>query len=178
MEIISLKASFARKLKPDGLSPLHLAVQSGQSEIVRRLVVFDKELIVELLVAKKCMNKEEVNLKGNTALDEAKQLPQGEASSRIKKILHEARASRSLTLPSEEYSLVDYLKSPEQFLERVFEFIIPGQRCLPMKRRNTILVVAVLIATATFQASLQPPGGLLDTGTITEMATFSPMEPS
>ncbi|XAR70539.1 hypothetical protein NMG60_11027427 [Bertholletia excelsa] len=253
MEIISLKASFASKLNPDGLSPLHLAVQSRQSEIVMRLVAFDKELvrlkgrggatplhlaaaqdddchllarflfdcpesindrtvhdetalhiavkksnvtavevllgwirktnntgvlnrkdkdgntvlhlaIVELLVAKKGINKDEVNKEGDTALDVAEGLPQGEGSSKIKKILRDARASKSSTLPSAEYRHVDYLKSPEQFVEIVFKSIILGGRYLSTERRNLILVVAVLIATSTFQAILQPPGGLLDHG--------------
>ncbi|OMO58862.1 hypothetical protein CCACVL1_25305 [Corchorus capsularis] len=44
MEIMSLKPSFARKLNPDGLSLLHLAVKKGHEEMVRFMEV-DKDLI-------------------------------------------------------------------------------------------------------------------------------------
>ncbi|XP_057462806.1 ankyrin repeat-containing protein BDA1-like [Actinidia eriantha] len=45
IEIFSLKSSFGRKLNPDGLSPLHLALQNRRFETVRRVIKFDKELI-------------------------------------------------------------------------------------------------------------------------------------
>ena len=45
LEIIRLKPSFGMKLNPDGLSPLHLALEKGHFETVRRLVKFDRELI-------------------------------------------------------------------------------------------------------------------------------------
>ncbi|KAI7996845.1 Ankyrin repeat-containing protein BDA1 [Camellia lanceoleosa] len=40
-----LKPSFGKKLNPEGLSPLHLALQNKHSETVRRLVQFDSKLI-------------------------------------------------------------------------------------------------------------------------------------
>ncbi|KAI7988550.1 Ankyrin repeat-containing protein BDA1 [Camellia lanceoleosa] len=45
LEILRLKPSFGKKLNPEGLSPLHLALQNKHSETVRRLVKFDSELI-------------------------------------------------------------------------------------------------------------------------------------
>ncbi|XP_057463216.1 ankyrin repeat-containing protein BDA1-like [Actinidia eriantha] len=45
IEIFSLKSSFGRKLNPDGLSPLHLALQNERFETVRRVIKFGKELI-------------------------------------------------------------------------------------------------------------------------------------
>ena len=45
IEIFSLKPSFGGKLNPDGLSPLHLALQNGHFETVRRVIKFDKELV-------------------------------------------------------------------------------------------------------------------------------------
>ncbi|KAI7981233.1 Ankyrin repeat-containing protein BDA1 [Camellia lanceoleosa] len=43
--MMNLKPSFGRKLKTDGLSPLHLALQNQHYETVRQLISFDKELI-------------------------------------------------------------------------------------------------------------------------------------
>ncbi|KAI7981230.1 Ankyrin repeat-containing protein BDA1 [Camellia lanceoleosa] len=45
LEMMNLKPSFGRKLNPDGLSPLHLALRNRHFEIVRQLISFDKELI-------------------------------------------------------------------------------------------------------------------------------------
>ncbi|KAH7865827.1 hypothetical protein Vadar_011770 [Vaccinium darrowii] len=45
IEILRLKPSFGRKLNPDGLSSLHLALINDKFETVKRLIKFDKELI-------------------------------------------------------------------------------------------------------------------------------------
>ncbi|KAL5551315.1 hypothetical protein UlMin_001491 [Ulmus minor] len=43
--IMRLKPSFARKLNPDGYSPIHLALQHGQTQMVLRLLDFDRDLV-------------------------------------------------------------------------------------------------------------------------------------
>ncbi|KAI7981227.1 Ankyrin repeat-containing protein BDA1 [Camellia lanceoleosa] len=45
LEILRLQPSFGKKLNPEGLSPLHLALQNRNSETVRRLVKLTIELI-------------------------------------------------------------------------------------------------------------------------------------
>ncbi|MBA0746433.1 hypothetical protein Gogos_008954 [Gossypium gossypioides] len=45
MEMMNLKPSFARKLNPDGLSSMHLAVANGKTELVLRLLQTDKDLV-------------------------------------------------------------------------------------------------------------------------------------
>ncbi|KAH7860349.1 hypothetical protein Vadar_012405 [Vaccinium darrowii] len=57
-------------------------------------------------------------------------------------------------------SLAEFLNSPERPLEVVYKHIIRVRRSVSMELRNIGLVVAVLIATATFQAVLSPPGGV------------------
>ncbi|KAH7867043.1 hypothetical protein Vadar_028194 [Vaccinium darrowii] len=57
-------------------------------------------------------------------------------------------------------SLAEFLNSPERPLEVVYKLIIRVRRSVSMELRNIGLVVAVLIATATFQAVLSPPGGV------------------
>ncbi|GKV53815.1 hypothetical protein SLEP1_g60329, partial [Rubroshorea leprosula] len=44
LEMMNLKPSFARKLNPSGLSPIHLAVQNNQTFVVRELLKVDKDL--------------------------------------------------------------------------------------------------------------------------------------
>ncbi|GMN30942.1 hypothetical protein TIFTF001_003031 [Ficus carica] len=45
MEIMRLKASFARKLNQNGYSPIHLALQNEQTKVVLRLLDVDTELV-------------------------------------------------------------------------------------------------------------------------------------
>ena len=45
MELMRLKPSFSSKLNPDGYSPIHLALQNGHIELVRRLVEVDGDLV-------------------------------------------------------------------------------------------------------------------------------------
>ncbi|XVF26981.1 hypothetical protein REPUB_Repub14bG0067300 [Reevesia pubescens] len=44
MEIMNFKPSFARKLNQDGFTPIHLALQNRQGEIVFHMLSIDKDL--------------------------------------------------------------------------------------------------------------------------------------
>ncbi|KAL7167085.1 hypothetical protein ACSBR2_037706 [Camellia fascicularis] len=251
LEILRLKPSFGKKLNPEGLSPLHLALQNKHSETVRRLVKFDSELIrvkgregltplhfvaktddpddllskfldvcsssindvtiheetalhiavksfspkavkvllkwlrktyegevlcltdkggntvlhtavstsqpeiVKLLVKEIYTDINAKNLQKLTALDIAKALPNG---TEIETTLRHARALKRSSVVGD---LGEFLKSPRQWFQALIGRIIHARREMSMDMRNMILVVAVLIATATFQALLQPPGGVM-----------------
>ncbi|KAL7167049.1 hypothetical protein ACSBR2_037670 [Camellia fascicularis] len=254
LEILRLMPSFGKKLNPEGLSPLHLALQNKHSETVRRLVKFDSELIrvkgkesltplhfvaktddqvdllseflhvcpssiddvtiheetalhiavkssslkavkvlldwlrktykgevlcltdeggntvlhtavstshteiVKLLVNEIYTDKNAKNLEGHTALEIAEKLPDGPAKTDIEKTLpHAGALKRSLVVSD----LGEFFKSPRQWFQALIGRIIHEQREMSLEMRNTILVVAVLIATSTFQAVLQPPGGVM-----------------
>ncbi|XP_039003536.1 ankyrin repeat-containing protein BDA1-like [Hibiscus syriacus] len=45
MEMINLKPSFAKKLNPNGFSPMLLALRSAQTKLVLRLLKTDKDLV-------------------------------------------------------------------------------------------------------------------------------------
>ena len=45
MEMMKLKPSFARKLDPYRWSPMHLALEKGNIEMVRRLLQVNSELV-------------------------------------------------------------------------------------------------------------------------------------
>ncbi|KAK7853914.1 ankyrin repeat-containing protein bda1 [Quercus suber] len=45
IEMMGLKPSFARKLNQNGFSPIHLALQNGHIELVRRLLQIDGDLV-------------------------------------------------------------------------------------------------------------------------------------
>lgn len=106
--------------------------------------------IVELLVRRAPIIKNEKNSDGRTALDIA---------------AHEDWTSRNIILGREKAtphegtkfskharSLDVFLQSSEPYFEKVLRFILYCRRELSLDMRNMVLVVAVLIATATFEA--------------------------
>ncbi|KAI7981554.1 hypothetical protein LOK49_Contig32G00037 [Camellia lanceoleosa] len=114
--------------------------------------------IVKLLVNEIYTDKNAKNLEGHTALEIAAKLPDGPAKTDIEKTLRRAGALKKSSAVSD---LGEFLTSPRQWFQALIGRIIHEQREMSMEMRNTILVVAVLIATSTFQAVLQPPGGVM-----------------
>lgn len=139
----------------EGNSVLHIGVSTLQPQIVK--------LLVEESYTKK--NKNAKNLEGLTALDMAARLDPSAAKTQIEKILHQAGALKSSSLAGSsdsslctKPSLADFLMSPERWLEKRVKMHHQSGK-LTEEVRNAVLVVAVLVATATFQAILSPPGG-------------------
>ncbi|XP_011081143.1 ankyrin repeat-containing protein BDA1-like [Sesamum indicum] len=121
---------------------LHLAVQhDGALEGVKKLVKITK-------VSKK-------NSDGKTPLDIAQEL----GSEKMKKVLMEAGAQTAADLPKKQ-TLTQYLHSPVTRYEDLLRREYFMHKELTVDMRSVILVVAVLIATATYQVVLQPPGGV------------------
>ncbi|KAF5936501.1 hypothetical protein HYC85_027630 [Camellia sinensis] len=113
------------------------------------------------LVQKIDLDKNAKNLEGRTTLDIATTvLNPGEAKREIKEALDHVGALKSTSLP-EDYSFAEFFKSPQMSIELFTRLLFYQGRELTMEMRNAILVVAVLIATATFQAILSPPGGVV-----------------
>ncbi|GMP93068.1 hypothetical protein CsSME_00043052 [Camellia sinensis var. sinensis] len=149
-----LRRSLNQKLlnsKDDtGNTALHIAVSNSQTEIVK------------LLAEESYTNKNATNLDGLMALDIA---ARSESEREIEVILRCAGALKSSSSPT-HYSHAGFLKSPERMIEKIIKKIFHMRDffSMSMETRNVILVVAVLVATATFQAILSPPGGLRGLG--------------
>ncbi|XP_044476695.1 ankyrin repeat-containing protein BDA1-like [Mangifera indica] len=151
----------------EGNNPLHTAVSADQPEMVKLLIGYLKVNIK--------------NSKGLTALDifYLRQY-QGLVDAAVGNILLAAKAKTAsqLILPSLRDSkktlLAEYfyggLTCPGKILKR---FSLGYRRVdqVPLEVRNVLLVVAILIATATYQAALSPPE---DIGKMTAICSLQP----
>ncbi|CAL5360721.1 unnamed protein product [Camellia sinensis] len=157
----SLNLQLLNSKDEKGNTVLHIAVSNSQTEIVK------------LLAEESYMNMNKKNLEGLTALGIAAKLrrerPRG-ATTEIEAILGGAGAFQSSSSPT-HYSLAGFLKSPERRIEKIIKsslflevFLNPNFFSMTMETRNAILVVAVLVATSTYQAIITPPGGVRGLG--------------
>ncbi|XP_016438946.1 ankyrin repeat-containing protein BDA1-like [Nicotiana tabacum] len=128
-----------------GNTVLHIAASTNQPQVVRRLI-------------KRVYTLNEINAEGLTAFDIALRLAM-ESSREIKKVLQKAGVCRSSLLPS-VCSKAQFFSSKEYMSQKIVKLHAFLHKGLSEDMRNVLLVVAVLIATASYQAVLSPPGGL------------------
>ncbi|KAA8515823.1 hypothetical protein F0562_018566 [Nyssa sinensis] len=144
------------KKDEQGNTILHLAVSRKQYEVVH--------LMLKEHVTKSVVEVNSLNDMGLTPLD-VLQFFQSEAGDReMEEMLRGAGAMRgrdtqnqvvATNSPSNDQSRT---QSPSKQLLEYFKYDQINDS--PSKVRNTLLVIAVLIATATYQAVLSPPGGV------------------
>ncbi|KAG5527306.1 hypothetical protein RHGRI_028263 [Rhododendron griersonianum] len=169
---MNLKPSLSRKLNPDGLSPMHLALLNRHSETAKALIKLDKDLVrvkgrerltplqytaetddrVDILAEFLCACPESIgdlNVRGETALHMAVKNCNARALGVLmgwirktgKHWVKNIKDGRGNTILHTAVST----SQPHVWMS--------------MEMRNAVLVVAVLITTATFQTVLSPPGG-------------------
>ncbi|OVA19805.1 Ankyrin repeat [Macleaya cordata] len=225
--MISLKPEFAGELNQNGFGPIHLASANGYLEIVKELLMVNRdhcrlksrdkrtplhyaaikgriEVINELVFC--CEDSvEDVTIRGETALHLAVKNNQFEAfrfivervrqlnkedilnkkdqegntvvelllgkdassTTAVVNAMNKTRRAQELAQSldqvlensiNEATSEVTITESP---LDRLVEFFkFQRGRESPSDARTALLVIAVLIATATYQAGLSPPGGV------------------
>ncbi|XP_044476907.1 ankyrin repeat-containing protein BDA1-like [Mangifera indica] len=139
----------------EGNTPLHTAVSADQPEMVKLLIGYLKVNIN--------------NSKGLTALDIFYvRRCQGSVDAAVGDILLAANAKTACQLhrpslrDSKKALLVEYFSGGLPFSEKILKRFSLGYRRVeevPLEVRNVLLVVAILIATATYQAALSLPGG-------------------
>ncbi|XP_050378296.1 ankyrin repeat-containing protein BDA1-like [Argentina anserina] len=128
-----------------GNTVLHIAVSRNQFQAVR------------LLIKRVDINVK--NSEGLTAMDIADR--QGSVyinNTDIRSLLLQRGALRASSLPICP-TLADSLRKEMSLLERWVLCSHLTRSCMSNENRNSLLVVAVLIATTTFQAVLSPPAG-------------------
>ncbi|CAL5445283.1 unnamed protein product [Camellia sinensis] len=152
-----------------GNTILHLAISGKQYEVVDLL-------FGELSVTRAVMEVNSLNKNSLTALD-VLLIFQSEAGDReIEDVLVQAGAKRARDLHTSALALtsqnqgvttnpsngplmpIERTRSPARQLLEYFKY--NKIRDSPSEARNAMLVIAILIATATYQAVLSPPGGV------------------
>ncbi|XP_071917258.1 ankyrin repeat-containing protein BDA1-like [Coffea arabica] len=143
----------------DGNTALHIAVATEQFEVVRELS------------SKVKINS--LNSEGLTAWDIAN-AKRSVISGNIKKFLKNRGGRSAKDLPEKEL-LHEFLKLKQGPFEKPIGYLIYVDKEMSLEMRSFILVVAVLIVTATFQAALQPPGAFWqgDGDTSQKVSTFN-----
>jgi glucose-6-phosphate-specific signal transduction histidine kinase len=91
-------------------------------------------------------------LENSTALDIA-------GSTEIKGILLSVGVKPSSKV-KDSPTLADELRSNVTFMEKILIYILRIRKDISEEQRNAFLIVATLIATATYQSALSPPGGV------------------
>ncbi|CAN6894923.1 unnamed protein product [Brassica oleracea] len=184
MELMTLKQSLASKLNVAGYSQMHLALQNNHSRMVLLgwLKRVKKEEILDwkdedgntvfhiaaminhtevMKLLRKTVKVEAKNLDGKTAMNilqpDQSRLP---ITRRLINYVKERLGYGSTR------TLAEYLSNNLSMMEKRNNLL--GLSNLSMtgktspntsERRDALLVVAILIATATYQAGLSPPGG-------------------
>ncbi|MCE3050068.1 hypothetical protein HAX54_046428 [Datura stramonium] len=150
------KEDVLNKRDDQGNTILHIAVSKRQYEVV-------KLLLREQVIPRSAVEVNSSNEGGLTPLD-VLGLFQSEAGEReIEEMLKEAGAMRARDLRSTSQETVVHVneqnrsRSPAKQLLDYFKY--DTIKDSPSSVRNTLLVLAVLIATATYQAVLSPTGG-------------------
>ncbi|KAM7525479.1 hypothetical protein LguiA_015381 [Lonicera macranthoides] len=127
----------------DGNTVLHLAALNNQPQVM------------ELLIDKVNMSK--MNSDQLTALDNiiSGSLQNVKLTRRIRRSIRALKPRRDWKL-----GLRDFLGTPETRIEKLVTRNVYLEKGMSSASQNMLLVIAVLIATAAYQAALSPPGGL------------------
>ncbi|KAE9446105.1 hypothetical protein C3L33_21969, partial [Rhododendron williamsianum] len=154
--LISYDSELIRVKGFEGKTPLHCVAEAGDTDLLAEFLCACPESIKDLTIRDETalvpFTLPEKDSAGRTALDIA-----APRDWTIKNILLGRGKAPTLPPPPREGtkdapSVHNFLLSPERRLEQVLRFILYCRRDLSLDMRNMVLVVAVLIATATYEA--------------------------
>ncbi|KAK4845559.1 hypothetical protein QYF36_006508 [Acer negundo] len=157
---------------------MHLAIKNYQFEVIRVMVDWIREMkkehVIKILLGSRLLEVNAINQSGLTALDLLLMFSSEAGDREIQEILCNAGAMRM-----KDVTLSSIPSSPEPYNQTLINST-PGtpQACTPRtddlveyfkfkkgrdspgETRTALLVIAVLVATASFQVGVNPPGGV------------------
>ncbi|KAE8713917.1 putative Ankyrin repeat-containing protein [Hibiscus syriacus] len=133
----------------DGNTVLHVAAYNNQPKMIK--------LLLDCKV-----NVNEINSSGKTPLDVIQELQTPDEASKkdVRRILLNTEALNASSTPRPQ-PLHEQLRSTITFTERAFGEVLHDIANMSTERSGAVLVILVLILTSTYQATLSPPGGVL-----------------
>ncbi|KAH9779079.1 ANK REP REGION domain-containing protein [Citrus sinensis] len=146
----------------EGNTLLHITISKSQIKLVKLIVKRARDQINAL------------NLQGKTPMDMVEEHLQGKPGFKeVTRMVRKAGGRQGSSLP--DGNIAGYLKQGLTWRRKVLLFFYRSSQRITDENRSALLVVAVLIATATFQAALTPADDLQgnkSTGTGNSVATF------
>ncbi|GLT42666.1 hypothetical protein SLA2020_166540 [Shorea laevis] len=132
------------KIDREGNTVLHMAASINHPQMLRSLLEC------------KMISKNKVNLSGQSALD----MLSGQVNkSETVDILRQAGCLEAKSIPTHKTS-AESLRTRMSLLQKLQRTMTRQNNMISNDMRNAMLVVAVLILTATYQTCLTPPGGV------------------
>ncbi|KAF8035983.1 hypothetical protein BT93_C1874 [Corymbia citriodora subsp. variegata] len=186
-ELIRVKPESARKVTSQGESAFHLCVKSNRVEALKvvvdcvgrndefvgcrdkdgnsilHLAVARKQLeIIKYLVSSTNIGVNAQNAKGFTAVDVLAQGPRDMRDMEIRQLLQKAGAS-IMYQTSLDRDTIEAIPIAQPYIKQNSDVKAPVRAHKHTdwlgRKRSALIVVASLIATVAFQATLSPPGG-------------------
>ncbi|KAJ4962096.1 hypothetical protein NE237_022006 [Protea cynaroides] len=159
-EIANLKPSLARRLNQHGLSPLHIAAENGKNLKIVKLLLCDYGCFIrEAVKINKTNNSKKTAFDVLTRANGPQTQPEEEIGEKMRKILQ----SKGATSANDTVNLVRRrtLDSGIKWLRRGLNFLSFFEMDTNTSNdvRNALLVIYILIVTATYTTVLNPPGG-------------------
>ncbi|KAL5149068.1 Ankyrin repeat-containing protein BDA1 [Glycine soja] len=145
----------------EGDTVLHLAVRLKQIKTIKHLL-----MLPEMRTAISALNKA-----GLTALEMLERCPRDFISLKIEKMLLEAEVQTGTAQQGSPSPRIATQPSNQSKRSKIWETLwlkyLQYQSNWIEEKRGTLMVVATVIATMTFQSAISPPGGVWQEDTIT-----------
>ncbi|ESR55691.1 hypothetical protein CICLE_v10020060mg [Citrus x clementina] len=175
--LIDVDRNLVRVQGREGVTPLHYVAEKGNVDLLCKLLEACPESITELvrLLVKRARDQINArNLENKTPMDMVEEHLRGKPEFKeVTRMVRKAGGRQGSSLPDGD--IAGYLKQGLTWRRKVLLFFYRSSQRITDENRSALLVVAVLIATATFQAALTPADDLQGnkpTGTGNSVASF------
>ncbi|ESR55712.1 hypothetical protein CICLE_v10019208mg [Citrus x clementina] len=158
LRLIDVDRNLVRVQGREGVTPLHYVAEKGNVDLLCKFLAACPESILQIVRLIVNRARDQINArnsKDKTAMDMVKfHLQTKPEFQELKSMVRNAGGREGSSLATVE--IADYLKRGLTWRRKMLLFFYSSSLSITDESRNALLVVAVLIATATFQAALTP----------------------